>query len=207
MTYLIILGVLVVVVLAFFVLRRGGGGSRFPRVPEGEVVGTWSFVANPETKTVAWDLKLPDEIAADFVPHFVQWQLFYFGNGSAQHDTSGALRAAIQGLLEGATDCVWTPSSEVARGGGTLDFQGEFLHPGGFANYPGVIGVPRKAESLEGATLVLLQQGLAGPHADRVRRSVSRLLQWHAELGPAPSMKEIAPRAFASLQEPQGTQP
>ncbi len=35
----------------------------------------------------------------------------------------------------------------------------------------------------------------------RGRRSVSRLLQWHTEIGPAPSMKEIGPRAFASLEE------
>jgi len=73
----------------------------------------------------------------------------------------------MQGLLDG-NDCSWTAAPEVG-GRGTLDFKGEFLHPGGFASYPGVIGVPRKAESLEGATLVLLQQGLAGPHADRVR--------------------------------------
>ncbi len=161
MTYAIIGGIVVAVIL--FLMLRGGG--RFPKPPAGEVVGTWAFVADPSAKRVAWDLDMPATNAADFVPYFIQWQLFYFGNGSAQHDESGPLRAVLAAVLDDPGDSDWA-AAEVSRGAETLDFKGEFRAGQGFASFPGVIGVPRKDESLEGACVVVLQQGLAGPHAD-----------------------------------------
>ncbi len=195
-----LLGIVIVLAVAGVAVLVARKGSRFPRPPEGVSAGHWKFVADPETRQVAWELPDDERIEAQVAIHFVQWQLFYFGNGSAAHDTSQELRSDLRALLADPSSSSWSLVPSIERAPHTLDLAGEFLDPSGFAAFPGVLGVPRKAESLHGAAVTIAQLALRlDSESDAVRRALERLLELHAEHGPARSLREVGPRAYAAL--------
>ena len=209
---------LVVAAIGYGLWRLGQSAS----AGGGRQTGTWAIKFYPDRRAVAVKLEVsmsdPEQSAyayARWVTFFVSHQLFYYGNGAQEHDTSGPLRELLRRAVSPTE-----PYSDWRLVEWDLFENPLFRYDG--TMFPNAISVPTvlgvspmeaKDASLTHAPAVLvarLAQGaitarnegrITGNQGVIVPAAVRLLLEQHETQGPAASIADAAKRARAAWEK------
>ena len=217
--------------LALFILTnfrsiwpRGLSRSRVPGLKKrstGRKCGTYSIKFYPDQEAIAVQTNFQGgqtsrdstDSHAKMVVFFLSLELFYYGNGVGQHDTSGPLREEVWSVLNNPDEQTWTVAEWNLDEKPLFRYDGD-LFPNAIS-LPGILGIDARAKDLslvQGVKALigsLINSTETGSPSRLVRHAVTQLLDWNDSFGPPSDMGEAQDRAAqaweTALRATQGT--